>query len=447
MKKKAGMTLAALLAAAVVLSVTAHGAEPPQAVIGSGDGGTAISITDITPREGENKEDSENDTKNYTVSSYYPVSVQTAEEGGVQLLVKTFLVPPDTAPTELIEKDLTRRGVAYEVTDILRQEQPGETEKKTVSQTMTLESETDKMEDILPLLKSTMDYQKDGFSGALTLDRDSIQVKETGTSNYSYQLKETKEYTGLDRNDPYYIPKTTEKNGVTLKLADVKWTPMASGAENSEVPSLFQATALYTGTAWGSKADGYTVTAEYTTEDGVVVIPASEQPGKSQAKPVEHLPDPDQAWEDYASLSTQGYTLPEDAVLLDGSMGVLTIPKLDLSAPVYETDEGGEIESMTKGVVHFAITSAWEGNIGLCSHNVAPAGAVAYFQDIHQLEKGDKLSYKTALGEREYRVAEVKEISEDDWTVLNRSEENRLTLITCITGKPNMRLMVQAVEE
>ena len=122
------------------------------------------------------------------------------------------------------------------------------------------------MEDALPLLKSTMDYQKDGFSGALTLDRDSIQVKETGTSNYSYQLKETKEYTGLDRNDPYYIPKTTEKNGVTLKLADVKWTPMASGAENSEVPSLFQATALYTGTAWGSKADGYTVTAEYTGE-------------------------------------------------------------------------------------------------------------------------------------------------------------------------------------
>ena len=185
----------------------------------------------------------------------------------------------------------------------------------------------------------------------------------------------------------------------------------------------------------------------YTAEDGTVVIPAAEQPGRSQAKPVEYLPDPDQVWEDYTALSIQGYTLPEDAALPDGSMGVLTIPKLGVSAPVYETEEGGEIESITQGVAHFAVTSAWDGNIGLCSHNVAPAGAVAYFQDIHQLEKGDKLSYKTALGEREYRVAEVKEISEDDWTVLNRSEENRLTLITCITGKPNMRLMVQAVEE
>lgn len=181
----------------------------------------------------------------------------------------------------------------------------------------------------------------------------------------------------------------------------------------------------------------------YTAEDGVVVIPATPQPGKSQAKPVEHMPDSVQP---SPSPSTLGYTLPEDAVLPDGSMGVLTIPKLELSAPVYETEEGGEIESMTKGVAHFAISSAWEGNIGLASHNVAPAGAVAYFRDIHKLEKGDTLSYKTALGEREYKVTEVKEIAEDDWSFLSRTEDNRLTLITCITGKPDMRFMVQALE-
>ena len=56
------------------------------------------------------------------------------------------------------------------------------------------------------------------------------------------------------------------------------------------------------------------------------------------------------------------------------------------------------------------------------------------------------MSYKTALGEREYKVAKVKEITEDDWSFLTRTEDNRLTLNTCITGKPNMRLMVQALE-
>ena len=53
---------------------------------------------------------------------------------------------------------------------------------------------------------------------------------------------------------------------MTLSLADVQWTPMASAADNSEVPTLFRATAVYTGTAWGSKADGYLVSADYTGE-------------------------------------------------------------------------------------------------------------------------------------------------------------------------------------
>lgn len=180
----------------------------------------------------------------------------------------------------------------------------------------------------------------------------------------------------------------------------------------------------------------------YTAEDGVVVIPAAEQTEKL----AEHPSDPAQVWENTVALSTENYTLPEDTALPDGSMGILSIPKLSLSAPIYETEEGGEMESMTKGIAHFAVSSAWDGNVSLCSHNVAPAGAVAYFRDIHQLEKGDSLSYKTALGERTYKVTEVKEIPEDDWSALARTEDNRLTLITCITGKPAMRLLVQAIE-
>ena len=261
MKKKISIVLVILLVMAAALSIKAHAAESHQAVIDTVGNQTSISITDITP--GEEKED---ETKDYKVGSYYPIEIQTAEDNGVQLLVKTFLVPEGTDPQALIEKDLTRRGVSYEVSDILYQELPGDVERKTVSQTLTMDSETDKLDEILPLLQSSMEYQEGGFSGTLTLDKSSIQTKVAGTSSYSYQLKETKEYSGLDRNDPYYIPKTTDKNGVTLNLADIEWTPMASPAENSDVPCLYRATALYTGTAWGSKADGYTITADYTGE-------------------------------------------------------------------------------------------------------------------------------------------------------------------------------------
>lgn len=257
MKKKITIAFVLLLVLAAVLSITAHAAEPPQAA-------TTISITDTTPREDDG--DERENANSYTVGSYYPIEVQTAEDNGIRLLVKTFLVSPDTNPQALIQYDLERRGVTYEPTDILRQEIAGEDEKKTVSQTVTMDSETDKLDDILPALASTMAYQEDGFTGTLTLDKDSIRTREAGTSSYAYQMTDTREFSNLDRNDPAYIPKTAEKGGVTLSLANVDWTPMASGADNSRVPSLYRATALYTGTAWGSKVDGYTVTAEYTGE-------------------------------------------------------------------------------------------------------------------------------------------------------------------------------------
>ena len=55
-------------------------------------------------------------------------------------------------------------------------------------------------------------------------------------------------------------------------------------------------------------------------------------------------------------------------------------------------------------------------------------------------------AYKTALRERQYAVSKIREIPQDNWDYLMRTEDKRLTLITCITGKPDSRLMVQAVE-
>lgn len=198
----------------------------------------------------------------------------------------------------------------------------------------------------------------------------------------------------------------------------------------------------------------------YTSDDGVIIIGSSDD---SKAEASEHVLEPDpspesefirifdlnQVWAEEESLSTEAYTLPEEAILEDGSIGTLVISKIGLKAPVYETSEdGGEMESMTKGIAHFAVTSAWNGNIGLCSHNVAPKGAAAFFRDIHKLQKGDALTYITALGERNYEVTEIKEIASNDWSYLSPYEDgiNRITMITCITGKPGYRLMVQASE-
>ena len=248
------------------MNVTAFAEQPPQTVIGADENGTSITITDITPREDEENEQKAERKTNYKVGNFYPIEIQTAEEDGTRLLVKTFLVPQGTDPAALVEEGLTRRGVEYQVSDILRRELAGESESKTVTETVTMPAETDDGEELLALFTGSIPYSQDGFTGTLTLEPESIKTKAADTEGYSYTLKDTKEFSGLDRSDPYYIPKTSQKNGVILHLADVQWEPMASAAENSEVPSLFSATATYTGTAWGSKASGYLATATYSGE-------------------------------------------------------------------------------------------------------------------------------------------------------------------------------------
>ena len=40
----------------------------------------------------------------------------------------------------------------------------------------------------------------------------------------------------------------------------------------------------------------------------------------------------------------------------------------------------------------------------------------------------------------------AKVIEETDWSYLQETEDNRITLITCVANKPKNRLCVQAVE-
>ena len=141
--------------------------------------------------------------------------------------------------------------------------------------------------------------------------------------------------------------------------------------------------------------------------------------------------------------SAEHYTLPEEAELPNGSIGRLVIPSIGLSAPVFETED--EMEAMRQGIAHYSTTSAWLGNIGLCAHNgTAPQ---SYFHRLHEVQAGDELTYETALGTRTYVVETVQEIHEPDWSLLGRTEDNRITMTTCIDGKPEYRLCVQAVEK
>jgi sortase A len=124
----------------------------------------------------------------------------------------------------------------------------------------------------------------------------------------------------------------------------------------------------------------------------------------------------------------------------NGTIGVLSIPKLNLTVDVYE---GETLENMRVGVGHFAFTSAWDGNIGIAGHN---RGVPAAIGRIEELVDGDEIIFSTRYGTRTYKVYVKKQIDDTDYSSLGWSDRNIITLITCVRNVPNKRWCIQAVE-
>ena len=149
-------------------------------------------------------------------------------------------------------------------------------------------------------------------------------------------------------------------------------------------------------------------------------------------------PTMDVSYSAYDSQSSNKFTMPDGLFYTDGSMGTLSIPKLNLSVKVYEEES---LENMKRGIGHFKSTSCWDGNAAFAGHN---RGNSDYFGKIHTLSVGDKIVYTTKLGTRTYEVYSVKNIHETDVSVLQRSSDNIVTLITCVNDRPELRVCVQA---
>ena len=133
--------------------------------------------------------------------------------------------------------------------------------------------------------------------------------------------------------------------------------------------------------------------------------------------------------------------LTESFYLSNGAVGKLSIPAIGIGT--YYVWEGATTASMSKGVGHFSNTSVWDGNVGICGHN---RGAIYVIGGIKDLEPGDTISYTTSQGTRTYAVKTVATIQSNDWSYLESTADNRITLITCVAGNPSLRWCVQAIE-
>ena len=244
---------ALLVATLLTLSVSA--AEPvndfQQATPAWDDDGVTVTVTEINREHGNGSASA--------LPGILPVDIQIRTEQGVDLLIKTFEVPPYMSAEQLAQQSLERGGIEYTLREVLRGSQANTESARQVSQTVTISTETDRREDILSLLLDRIEYRAGGYAGWLYLDESSISTEAEGTQNYTRTVNETREFHGLARNDPYLIPKTIEVRGATFQLSGIQWRESNPNDRNS----TFSATAAYTGRINVQTTDGFTVTAQY----------------------------------------------------------------------------------------------------------------------------------------------------------------------------------------
>lgn len=242
--------------------------QAPTLVQQSGDGFSSITIYDgvsevQTPQFTGELENSFQLAGNPDTPKIFPFEITNVDEMGVMLVVKSYEVPASTNPETLIELDIERGGLYYEARDILQKKLQGSTDERQASKRVTVNSDSKDKTKILALLDETTPYHEGGYEGTLTLDPDSILTEASSTSGYSYPVTETKEYTGLTRNDPSLVEKSITKNGMTLNMSHIEWIPMGSTVNGDSIISTYKAVVSYTGTGYGTKDDGYIVTATY----------------------------------------------------------------------------------------------------------------------------------------------------------------------------------------
>ena len=119
----------------------------------------------------------------------------------------------------------------------------------------------------------------------------------------------------------------------------------------------------------------------------------------------------------------------------------LEIPSIDLNAPIAE---GTTKEIMDEFIGHFEETVKINGNVGLIAHNRGYKNN--YFANIKTLQKGDIIIYYYNGQKIEYQVETVTIIKDTDWTYLEETQENTITLITCVENQPEYRRCIQGKE-
>jgi sortase A len=124
-----------------------------------------------------------------------------------------------------------------------------------------------------------------------------------------------------------------------------------------------------------------------------------------------------------------------------GLIGRLDIPRLDISVIVIE---GVRAATLRRAVGHIPGTAlpGQQGNVGISGHRDT------FFRPLRNIRRDDMVTLTTLAGEFRYRVVSTSIVRPDNIAVLNPTENQALTLVTCypfyFVGPAPTRFIVRA---
>lgn len=113
---------------------------------------------------------------------------------------------------------------------------------------------------------------------------------------------------------------------------------------------------------------------------------------------------------------------------VNAAIGIIKIPKIDLKVAV---GEGIDNNTLKYAVGHFEGTAmpGEKGNFAVAGHRSYTYSE--YFNRLDELNIGDDITVKTKKGEFTYRVYEKKVVEPTEVSVLDKTKDATITLVTC----------------
>lgn len=118
----------------------------------------------------------------------------------------------------------------------------------------------------------------------------------------------------------------------------------------------------------------------------------------------------------------------------------ISIPKIKLDK--VKIKDNIENDILEDYIGHFPSSSFFCGNVCLAAHNDGFKNN--YFKDIVKLEENDEIIYNYSGNVKSYYVKNKYYTCENDFNMINIDAYDKLTLITCVSGSPELRLCIEA---